>query len=79
MNKRCSTLSVPDKISAGANLTVEEFAAWASVGRAKAFAEIASGRLVRLKIGKSTRIAASDAIAWRDAQRSATPALAEAS
>lgn len=66
------TLSIAEKIAACGNLTVDEFCAWAGISRVTAYGEASAKRLVLTKIGKSTRIVASDAIAWREARRLAS-------
>lgn len=47
--------------------TVEEFLAWARIGRTRAYDEIAAGRLKIKKFGRKTLIARSDAEAWLNA------------
>jgi excisionase family DNA binding protein len=51
-------------------LTIEQFAESYGIGRTRAYAEIAAGRLKAMKFGRSTRVARSDADAWLDARRS---------
>jgi hypothetical protein len=46
--------------------SVEEFARRYSLGRTKAFEEIAAGHLVARKVGKRTIIMASDAKSWAE-------------
>ncbi len=62
-------LSIGEKIAAGGNLTVDEFCVWAGISRVTTYNEASEGRLVLSKIGKSTRIAAPDALAWQRARR----------
>jgi excisionase family DNA binding protein len=69
-----SPLSVTERLASGGNLTIDEFAAWAGLGRVTVYSEIANGRLALTKIGKSSRIAAPDAVAWRDARRNESKA-----
>lgn len=69
-----SLLSIAERLLSGGNLTIDEFAAWAGIGRVTAYAEAAAGRLALTKIGKNTRIAAADAFAWRDARRESSKA-----
>jgi Helix-turn-helix domain len=66
------TLSIAERILAGGNLTVDEFAALAGICRVTVYNEVSAGRLNLTKIGKSSRIAAPDAFAWRDARRSSS-------
>ena len=40
------------------------------IGRTRAYAEIAAGRLKTMKFGRNTRIARTDADAWLEARRS---------
>lgn len=70
--KRISSLSIAERLSAGGNLTIGEFADWAGIGRVKAYSEISAGRLALTKIGKCSRIAAADALRWRDLMREAS-------
>jgi excisionase family DNA binding protein len=51
-------------------LTVEQFAQDYGIGRTRAFAEIAAGRLKVMKFGRNTRVARTDADAWLEARRS---------
>jgi excisionase family DNA binding protein len=50
-------------------LTIEQFAADYGIGRTRAYAEIAAGRLRVMKFGRNTRIARVDADAWLQARR----------
>jgi excisionase family DNA binding protein len=50
-------------------LTIEKFAQDYGLGRTRAYAEIAAGRLKVMKFGRSTRIARTDADAWLEARR----------
>ena len=45
-------------------LTLNEFIAWAKIGRTKAYREITTGRLRAIKIGRRTLIPFADANAW---------------
>jgi excisionase family DNA binding protein len=45
-------------------LSVSEFAAATGIGRTKAYAEIKSGRLKPVKVGKRTIVPVSEAQAW---------------
>jgi excisionase family DNA binding protein len=51
-------------------LTIEQFAQCYGIGRTRAYAEIAAGRLKVMKFGRNTRIARTDADAWLEARRS---------
>ncbi|MCW2317638.1 excisionase family DNA binding protein [Rhodoblastus acidophilus] len=57
-------LSVADRLATGGLLSVEEFAAWAGIGRGKAYKEIREKKLSVVKIGRRTGIRAEDAKAW---------------
>lgn len=50
--------------SARGALSVEEFAAWAGIGRTAAFEEIRSGRLIAHKCGRRTIIPIWEAQRW---------------
>lgn len=47
--------------------TVNEFLAWAKIGRTKAYQEIDEGRLKVRKLGRKTLILRTDAEAWLQA------------
>jgi hypothetical protein len=64
--------SVSERFASGGNLTIDEFAAWAGIGRVTAYREISEGRLALTKIGKCSRIAVPDALRWRDEMREAS-------
>jgi excisionase family DNA binding protein len=51
-------------------LTIKQFVEEYGLGRTRAYAEIAAGRLKVMKFGRSTRIARADADAWLEARRS---------
>ncbi len=70
-----TTLSIAEKLSAGGNLTIDEFAAWAGVCRVTVYSEISKGNLIISKVSKRTLIAASDAHAWQESRREASPKL----
>ena len=48
-------------------MSVDEFCAWASIGRSKFYREFNSGRLKVRKIGRKSVVTMSDAQAWLDA------------
>ena len=48
-------------------LTLNEFLAWARIGRTKAYEEIDAGRLKIRKLGRKTLILRTDAEAWLEA------------
>jgi excisionase family DNA binding protein len=50
-------------------LTIEQFAESYGIGRTRAYAEIAAGRLKIMKFGRNTRMAKIDADAWLQARR----------
>ena len=50
-------------------LTIKQFVEDYGLGRTRAYAEIAAGRLKIMKFGRSTRIARTDADAWLEARR----------
>ncbi|WAJ27373.1 helix-turn-helix domain-containing protein [Antarcticirhabdus aurantiaca] len=45
-------------------LSVDEFCAWASIGRAKFYREVSAGRLSVRKIGRKTVVLMTDAQEW---------------
>ena len=47
------------------NFTLNEFLAWAGIGRTMAYAEAKAGRLIIMKCGNRTLIRVEDAEAWR--------------
>ncbi len=49
------------------SFTVRDFCAWAGIGRTKAYEELKSGALRKLKCGRRTLIPIADAMRWRDA------------
>jgi len=63
------TLSIAQKLAAGGNLTIDEFAAWAGISRVTVYSEISKGNLTVSKVSKRTLIAASDARSWQEARR----------
>jgi excisionase family DNA binding protein len=64
MNKPINSLSIAERLAAGGALSIEEVAAWAGIGRGKAYKEIGAGRLKVTKIGRRTIVRAVDAKAW---------------
>ena len=64
-----SSIGLAERLQAGGALSIPEFATLMGIGRTKAFAEAAAGRLRTFKVGSRTLIAAPDAIAWRDRLR----------
>lgn len=48
-------------------MSVNDFLAWASIGRTKFYEECAAGRLRIRKIGRKTVVTMADAQAWLDA------------
>ena len=52
--------------SAGA-MSVNDFLAWASIGRSKFYEECKEGRLRIRKVGRKTVVTMADAQAWLDA------------
>lgn len=55
-------------------LTVKDVCARYAIGRTTAFAEIKAGRLLTVKLGRSTRIDMRDAEAWWTSMREASAA-----
>lgn len=53
----------PNNSSRGA-FSVDEFCAWASIGRSKFYKEVAVGRLRLRKIGRKSVVTMPDAQAW---------------
>ena len=49
------------------SFTIQDFCGWAGIGRTKAYEELKSGALRRLKCGRRTLIPIADAMRWRDA------------
>lgn len=47
------------------NFTLNEFLAWAGIGRTMAYAEAKAGRLIIMKCGNRTLIRVEDAESWR--------------
>lgn len=68
-------LSIAERITAGGNLSIDEFADWAGIGRVSVYRQINIGQLKVTRVGKRTFIAATDARAWQDARRATRPAL----
>jgi hypothetical protein len=67
---KTTSLSIEDRIRSGGLITLSpEFCAWASISRVTAYKLIGEGRLKVVKVGRSTKVAGADAIAWRDALR----------
>ncbi|SMC92014.1 hypothetical protein SAMN06297251_11299 [Fulvimarina manganoxydans] len=54
-----------ESVSRGA-LTVDEFCAWASIGRSKFYNEVNAGRLLVRKLGRKSVVTMTDAQAWLD-------------
>lgn len=48
------------------NFTVNEFLAWAKIGRTKFYAEVQAGNIKIRKIGRKTVVTGPDALAYRD-------------
>ncbi len=71
MPQRASSISIDLKFKTGGLLDVDEFSAWAGQSRGTTYNEIRAGRLRLTKIGRAAKIAADDAVAWRDALRTA--------
>ena len=69
--RRASSIPLEQKFRTGALLSVPEFSEWADLSIGTVYAEIRSGRLKLTKIGRAARVAAPDALAWRDALRTA--------
>ena len=47
-------------------LSVDEFCAWASIGRSKFYREVSDGRIRLRKIGRKSVVTMPDAVAWLD-------------
>lgn len=73
MAKAPPKLSIAERIAAGANLSINEIAALAGVGRVKVYEEIAAGRLNIIKIGRRTFARPVEAKRWLDSFGSAAP------
>ncbi|WP_152049037.1 DNA-binding protein [Aureimonas psammosilenae] len=48
-------------------MSVDEFCAWASIGRAKFYREVGSGRITLRKIGRKSIVTMTDAQNWLNA------------
>lgn len=48
-------------------MSVDDFCAWASIGRAKFYREVGAGRIKLRKIGRKSIVTMSDAQAWLSA------------
>lgn len=45
-------------------LTVDEFCAWAPLGRSKFYQEVTAGRIRLRKVGRKSVVTVTDALAW---------------
>ena len=56
-----------DNLTNRGAMSVNEFLAWASIGRSKFYEEVGSKRLRIRKVGRKTLVAMADAQAWLEA------------
>jgi hypothetical protein len=70
-------LTIEQKIASGGFLDFRrEFCPWVGICAVTGYKEIKAGRLKITKLGRSTKVAASDAIAYRDELRAASLSIA---
>jgi predicted DNA-binding transcriptional regulator AlpA len=67
-----TTSTVEDRIRSGGLTTIPEFCEWASISRVTAYKQIKKGQLKVVKIGRSTKVAGVDALAYVAALRGLT-------
>ena len=60
-----ASMTVAERLAAGGNLSIDEFAAWANIGKVTVYAEAKRGRVKISKAGRRSMITGPNALAWR--------------